>query len=157
MKLLYISFGYANYKNKVNAQTVAFEKLGLECYLVALDNEDDKQSIYFYKMNNDNLQVISQQEIPKLTIESFFRYKKTVHNFFKQIIDEYNFDYCYIRRLVLDLIILSSTIRGISKKTKVLYEWPTVPLDKYSSSIKNFAQQLEVFYYNVFVLSLIHI
>lgn len=151
MKLLYISFGYANYKNKVNAQTAAFKSLGLDCYLIALDKENNEQYIYFYKMNGDQLEVIKKKKIPTLTLKSFFIYKKEIHQFFKDILKDYNFDYCYIRRLVFDLTILSKTIRYLSKNTKILYEWPTVPLDKYASAIKNFAQRLEVLYYRVFV------
>lgn len=156
MNLLYISFGYVNYKNKVNAQTAAFKELGLDCYLIAIDQENNQQYIYFYKMDTSDLRVIEKKEIPFLTISNFFRYKKEIHTFFKEILEKYTFDYCYIRRLVFDLVIMSKTIRYMDKKTKILYEWPTVPLDRYAAWIKNFAQQLEVLYYKVFVKKAIY-
>lgn len=151
MNLLYISFGYVNYKNKVNAQTAAFQELGLDCYLIAIDQEKNQRYIYFYKMDKTGLDILEKKEIPYLSVTNFFHYKKEIHAFFKDILEKYTFDYCYIRRLVFDLVILSKSIRYMSKNTKILYEWPTVPLDRYASWIKNFAQQLEVLYYNVFV------
>lgn len=151
MNLLYISFGYVNYKNKVNAQTAAFKELGLDCYLIAIDQEEKQHYICFYKMDKSGLELIEKKEIPFLTISNFFKYKKEIHTFFKGILSKYSFDYCYIRRLVFDLVIMSKTIRYMSKNTKILYEWPTVPLDRYAVWIKNFAQQLEVLYYKVFV------
>lgn len=156
MNLLYISFGYVNYKNKVNAQTAAFKELGLDCYLIALDQERNQQYLCFYKMDDDKLELINKKEIPFLTASNFFRYKKEIHLFFKEILGKYKFDYCYIRRLVFDLLIMSKTIRYMSRTTKILYEWPTVPLDHYAAWFKNFAQQLEVLYYKVFVKKAIY-
>ena len=41
--------------------------------------------------------------------------------------------------------------KKISKKTKIIYEIPTYPLDKYDSFLINFSQKIEMFIFNLFI------
>ena len=147
MKLLYISFGYESYKNKVDAQLIAFKKLGLDCYLIALQNK----KMNLYHLNNDDMELLEFRTLPELTLLKFFSYKSAINEFVLKVYKTYKFEYCYIRRLVINLLFLSKAIRKMGKHLKVLYEWPTVPLDHYDSHFKNIAQNLEVVYYKMFV------
>lgn len=165
-KLLYINLDFFKYQNKAKAQIKAFEKLKNKVEVATINNkeEDCYFEIYEYKNNEFNLK--SKQKLTKsYKVEqgnnSFFslwtRLRKTVkiNKLFKKEVINYiennQFDYCYIRRIGFFVIFLTSMFKRISNSTKILYEIPTYPLDKYDSFLINFSQKIEMFYFNLFI------
>ena len=165
-KLLYINLDFFKYQNKAKAQIKAFEKLKNKVEVATINNkeEDCYFEIYEYKNNEFNLK--SKKKLTKsYKVEqgnnSFFslwtRLRKTVkiNKLFKKEVINYiennQFDYCYIRRIGFFVIFLTSMFKRISNSTKILYEIPTYPLDKYDSFLINFSQKIEMFYFNLFI------
>ena len=165
-KLLYINLDFFKYQNKAKAQIKAFEKLKNKVEVPTINNkeEDCYFEIYEYKNNDFNLK--SKKKLTKsYKVEQgnnsfsslWTRLRKTrkINKLFKKEIIQYvqqnNFDYCYIRRIGFFVIFLKSMFKKISAQTKILYEIPTYPLDKYDNLLINFSQKLEMLYFNMFI------
>lgn len=149
-KILYFNFGYAFYRNKIEAQLKAFYELGVEPYLVTVIKDNDHDSLVFFKYTEENGVVeIKSVPIGNTGIFKSFSYYGKIEKEILKFETNNQMDYLYIRRLSIHSLLLVKLIKEMSKRCKVLYEWPTVPLDKYDSVYKNVMQKLEVLYYNV--------
>lgn len=164
--LLYINFDFKKYKNKASGQIKAFNKLNINTTIVTMENEKSSCIFEVIKYENGEFNIKQKKIISKAYefkqgdngfISLFKRLIKTIkiNNLFKKEVLNYyysnDFDYCYIRRIGFFVIFLKSMFKKISKKTKIIYEIPTYPLDKYDSFLINFSQKIEMFIFNLFI------
>lgn len=165
-KLLYINIDFKKYQNKAKAQVKSFNKLKILTDVVTMENAEGRCFFKVYKYNNEQFNLIYEKDLIKSfeveqgnnSIFSLFkRMIKTIkiNNLFKKEVLKYynenNFDYCYIRRIGFFVIFLTSMFKKISKKSKIIYEIPTYPLDKYDNCLVNFSQKIEMFMFNLFI------
>lgn len=164
--LLYINFDFKKYKNKASGQIKAFNKLNINTTIVTMENEKSSCVFEVIKYENGKFNIKQKKIISKAYefkqgdngfISLFKRLIKTIkiNNLFKKEVLNYyysnDFQYCYIRRIGFFVIFLKSMFKKISKKTKIIYEIPTYPLDKYDSFLINFSQKIEMFIFNLFI------
>lgn len=164
--LLYINFDFKKYKNKASGQIKAFNKLNINTTIVTMENEKSSCVFEVIKYEDGKFNIKQKKIISKAYefkqgdngfISLFKRLIKTIkiNNLFKKEVLNYyysnDFQYCYIRRIGFFVIFLKSMFKKISKKTKIIYEIPTYPLDKYDSFLINFSQKIEMFIFNLFI------
>ena len=165
-KLLYITEDYQKYKNKINAESKSFHRLEIDPYIISTNRKDNDiyLEIYHYDGKNFNLELsdvilTTNKKIAnnysignllkriKLTMKLDKVYKRRVLDYF----DKNGFDYCYIRRIGFFVIFFRKMIKKLSKKSKVIYEIPTYPIDTYGNFLVDFSQVLERIYFKLFI------
>jgi hypothetical protein len=165
-KLLYINLDFKKYSNKAKAQIKAFSNLKINTEVATIENEAQRCMFKIYKYIDNDFSLILNKDIGvAYEVEQgnnslsvlFKRVLKTkkINNCFKKEVVSYcsnnDFDYCYVRRIGFFVIFLTSMFKKISKKSKIIYEIPTYPLDKYDSFLVNFSQKIEMLYFNSFI------
>lgn len=166
-KLLYVNLDFKKYQNKAKAQIKSFKKLNLHTEIATIENEVNDCFFRIYKYDKDDEFVVvyskkicNAYEVQQGNNSIFSLFKRLVktiriNNLFKKnllnYIDNKSYDYCYVRRIGFFVIFLKNMFKFISKKCKVIYEIPTYPLDKYDSLLVNFAQMIEIGYFNMFI------
>lgn len=165
-KLLYINLDFFKYQNKAKAQVKAFQKLNNKVYIATMNNQQEDCYFEVYKYEKDEFKQIFRNKLTKSykveqgnnSISSLWKRlikTKKINKMFKKeviaYIEKNSFDYCYIRRIGFFVIFLKSMFKSISASSKILYEIPTYPLDKYDSSLINFSQKIEMLYFNLFI------
>lgn len=150
-KLLYFNLQYSFYSNKINAQIKSFSNLGLQTYLATTKKEDGEEYLCFLNYGANEFYEVKRIVLSKNGKTSTFQKYKIISREVLAYFKENHFNYCYIRRLSKDSLFLVNMIKNMSKNGDVLYEWPTVPLDKYAEHWKNIMQYFEVLFYNVFI------
>lgn len=165
-KLLYINLDFKKYQNKAKGQIRAFKSMNIDTVVATMENDDNTCYFELIEYKNDDFVVIEKKPLTKSYIikqgnnsivSLFKRLTRTnkINRLFKKDILKYitetKFDYCYIRRIGFFIIFFRKLIKKISKNSKVLYEIPTYPLDKYDSFLVNLSQKIEMCIFNVFI------
>lgn len=165
-KLLYINLDFFKYQNKAKAQIKAFSKFKNNVFVATINNKESYSYFEVYEYKNDEIHLILSKKMVNSYIitqgdNSFFslitrlikikKINKFFQNHLLEYLDKNEFQYCYIRRIGFFVIFLTSMFKKISSKSKILYEIPTYPLDKYDSFLINVSQKLEMLYFNLFI------
>lgn len=133
-KILYLSFLNEDirpgYKRKIHEQATAFSNLRLDSYLLIIGNN----GINFYKFK-DNTEVllntfpfkVKRKKLERNLWDEFFLFKQFCQ-LASAVINEYNPNYLYIRRIVPITLRLLNFLKSIRKKNiTIIYEYPTWP------------------------------
>jgi len=161
MRLLYITqidiadnFGYAR---KIFNQLCAFNNAGIETYLIAFKGETIVFGIFTIR---DGFEEINQAELRKITrkyIKGIY-YSRRLAIFCTSIMEKYNFEFMYVRRIIPVTPFLLRFIRKFRMHSIIFYEYPTFPWKKETS--KNFNKAsffLDLIYYKKLLKSVHYI
>lgn len=134
MKILYITIDYPNYRNKIDGQIHAFSDHKCDAYLVSFNPIEQMLCLLEYKDSN---YVVIEALKKKWSRRTYAKYTYT-------ILVKYKFDMVYIRRLGISVLLFHKVTRLIfANKSKLIYEFPTYPLECSDNSIRNLIQSIE--------------
>jgi len=161
MRLLYITqidiannFGYAR---KIFNQLRAFNNAGIETYLIAFKGETIVFGSFTIRYGFEEMNQVELRKITNKYIKRIY-YSRRFPIFCTSIMEKYNFEFVYIRRIVPVTSFLLRFIRKFRTHSTIFYEYPTFPWKK--EMFKNFNKAfffLELLYYKKLVKSVNYI
>jgi len=161
MRLLYITqidiannFGYAR---KVFNQLRALNNAGIETYLIAFK---DGTIVFGSFTIGDGFEEINQVEFRKITNKYIrgINYFRHLFIFCTSIMEKYDFEFIYIRRITPLTPFLLKFIRKFKTHSNIFYEYPTFPWKQ--EAFKTFSKTsflLDLIYYKKLVKSVHYI
>lgn len=155
--ILYINLDFKNYKNKTLAQLKAFNNIGLETYLLSLEQiGDNTYDLVFYKYIDKRLKEVKRY----FTIvgeRMSYKFNNVIKTYILEIFEDYKFEYIYIRRMDIMIVFYYKLLKYVHKYSKVIYELPTYPFDKVKNIKKVILQKVEMIVFNLLIKKYIDI
>ena len=145
-KMVSVNLWYDKYYEKTNAQLKSFRKLGFETHIMTIKSADNRLicEIGAILDNLETYDVIHTINISKLYGLGYF----TLFKKFFLFIEDNNYNFIYIRRLMLKIFFATPYFKRLSKNIPIAYEIPTWPLDKTYSKSMNLRNKLEFSIFN---------
>ncbi len=141
-KLIYLNLNFHNYKNKTTAQVIAMNELGYQVSVISTEG----MKIQLYEFIDLQFELRYERK----PFNNRKQFHKNLNIFLRNVVEEINPKYIYIRRLMINCIYYKKSLKLLSKKSLIIYEIPTFPYDK-STFKNNFYSFLENIYLNIFL------